>query len=116
MTKTTLDTHEYPSFASAKGECKKCGAPEFKHEGTVNYSGIGGITTVLARSRKYVAAEPERREFKPVYVGEQGPSYTGQPMRQPDRYDEIVHPAKPERIHHTCQVCGHVLSTRCNDS
>lgn len=104
------EVHAYPPYSSGEGACPKCGAPETRSEAVSTREG-----RQFERTRRYVPAEAERREYKPVFVGGLQPAYTNQPPQQPDRYDEIIHAAKPERIHHTCGICGYTLSTLCKD-
>lgn len=114
----TVDAYAYPPYSSGEGPCAKCGAPETRTERVLTNEGSYWDRTIGNRARRYVPAETERREYKPVFIGGNVPvhSNTGMPPQQPDHWDEIVHPAKPERIHHTCGTCGYLLSTRCQDA
>lgn len=114
----TTTVSPYPAYSAGTGPCRKCGANELRHEPIITDRGEHWVRGIGNRRRQYVAAEPERREYKPVFIGggERVYSNTNQPPQQPDHWDEIIHPAKPERIHHTCETCGFTLSTRCQDA
>jgi hypothetical protein len=109
---TLIEPQKYAVFSASIGNCPKCGADEFR----VLFEKDGTAPIVERRTHAYKNEEAEKTEHKPVFVGPQQPAYTGQAQPQPDYWETIVYPAKPERIHHTCGRCGYLLVTLCKDA
>lgn len=105
--------HKYRVFAAMQGECPACLAPEYKMDPAGYFVRDKEGQIIPLRKREFKRAEAFRKEYKPVYdnTALANSSYTGAAPAVPIRHDVIRHPAKPNRILHTCLVCGYQEST-----